>query len=793
MKFIHHSKAAVLQEIEDKVTVFTVPKLVRINALLYQENRSLLDSTIGTLASSPRLVVRSSAADEDGNINSSAGEYDSFLDIPSNCPDKISEAVDSVIASYEKKRPLISQDEVMIQHMVENTTVSGVIFTHDLNTGAPYYVLNYDDQSGLTDTVTSGLGEYSNRTLFIHRGATGEIRSDRFSKLLQAVQELELIMESQFLDIEFAIGKDLTPYLLQVRAITTQANWNRAITKRIDETLLRMQSFVIDRFTRPNQAYGHTTVLGQMPDWNPIEMIGRAPRALAASLYQTLITDQAWSLAREKMGYTVPVGQPLMVMLAGQPFIDVQLSFHSFLPKALSPNIASKLVDHWIDRLKNSPELHDKVEFEVAVTTFSFDMDEKVEKLIGAALTVDEKQEFKQAHLMQARSLIKGISSGSLKKALGDIQLLKTRQALQTSNDVQLNITSLHAMISDCITFGTVPFSILARHGFIAKTILLSLNHLGILSKDDIEQFQSTIRTVASDLVVDMRSLQSGEMSHDEFMARFGHLRPGTYDILSHRYDQMGEILSAAGCPNLENNLEPFKLSQMKQKKIDKLLIDTGFGDFNANDLLSYMHDATVAREYGKFVFTKSVSDMLEVIATFSAENGLSRDEISHVPIRSVLEVLSSSGELSIEERLRTLSDIGKEQHQISSAIRLPQLLVDQSDIHVVPFQVSHPNFITTKAVTGPRLVLTSDMDEVSLEGKIVLIEGADPGFDWIFTRNIIGLITKYGGANSHMAIRSAEFDIPAAIGCGEQRFDRLLQSNNVHMDCSAGLINPLN
>jgi phosphoenolpyruvate synthase/pyruvate phosphate dikinase len=31
-------------------------------------------------------------------------------------------------------------DEVIIQEMVTNTSMSGVIFTHDLNTGAPYYV-----------------------------------------------------------------------------------------------------------------------------------------------------------------------------------------------------------------------------------------------------------------------------------------------------------------------------------------------------------------------------------------------------------------------------------------------------------------------------------------------------------------------------------------------------------------------------------------------------------------------------------------------------------------------------
>ena len=63
-------------------------------------------------------------------------------------------------------------------------------------------------------------------------------------------------------------------------------------------------------------------------------MIGRTPRALSLSLYQTLITDHAWSSAREIMGYAIPKDQSLMVTLAGQPFIDTRLSFHSFLPSS---------------------------------------------------------------------------------------------------------------------------------------------------------------------------------------------------------------------------------------------------------------------------------------------------------------------------------------------------------------------------------------------------------------------------------------------------------------------------
>ena len=45
----------------------------------------------------------------------------------------------------------------------------------------------------------------------------------------------------------------------------------------------------------------------------------------------------------------------------------------------------------------------------------------------------------------------------------------------------------------------------------------------------------------------------------------------------------------------------------------------------------------------------------------------------------------------------------------------------------------------------------------------------ADPGFDWIFTRDISGFVTQFGGANSHMAIRASELGIPAVIGAGRR------------------------
>ena len=59
----------------------------------------------------------------------------------------------------------------------------------------------------------------------------------------------------------------------------------------------------------------------------------------------------------------------------------------------------------------------------------------------------------------------------------------------------------------------------------------------------------------------------------------------------------------------------------------------------------------------------------------------------------------------------------------------------------------------------------------------------ADPGFDWIFCHGIAGLITQYGGANSHMAIRCAELGIPAAIGIGSKLYEGL-KEGRIMLNC---------
>ena len=61
--------------------------------------------------------------------------------------------------------------------MIKDINTSGVVFTKELNTGSFYYVINYDDITGLSNSVTSGSGKFSNRTVLISKTNKQYIKS----------------------------------------------------------------------------------------------------------------------------------------------------------------------------------------------------------------------------------------------------------------------------------------------------------------------------------------------------------------------------------------------------------------------------------------------------------------------------------------------------------------------------------------------------------------------------------------------------------------------------------------
>jgi len=115
----------------------------------------------------------------------------------------------------------------------------------------------------------------------------------------------------------------------------------------------------------------------------------------------------------------------------------------------------------------------------------------------------------------------------------------------------------------------------------------------------------------------------------------------------------------------------------------------------------------------------------------------------------------------------------------------LSSIIFSKNDFDVIRYYVSKPNYISSKTIRAELVILKKFTKKIpNIENKIILIENADPGFDWIFTKNPAGLITKYGGVASHMAIRCAELGLPAAIGCGDVLYDKLIKSSKIMLDC---------
>ena len=99
-----------------------------------------------------------------------------------------------------------------------------------------------------------------------------------------------------------------------------------------------------------------------------------------------------------------------------------------------------------------------------------------------------------------------------------------------------------------------------------------------------------------------------------EFLARYGHLRPGTYDILSPRYDEAPDLYFDWSGSRANATVPPrFALSIEQLRRIEKLLKEHQL-EIDVLSLIEFIKAGIEGREYAKFVFTRSLSDALSLI-----------------------------------------------------------------------------------------------------------------------------------------------------------------------------------
>ena len=922
-----------------------------------------------------------------------------------------------------------SSDEILIQPMLDSIALCGVGFSVDKESSAPYFCISYDT-SGDNASVTSGS---TNAISYFVQYRSAPCSEPLMAKVVAMIQELESIFAHRALDVEFAFVKEmgqcsgvdsrsfesqakspqLELYCLQVRPLVMQHK--RDLYEMITPRALERLSKRIKALSAPHpNVLGQKAIFGVMPDWNPAEIIGLRPKRLALSLYKEIVTDGVWAYQRDNYGYRNLRSHPLMHSFLGIPYIDVRVSFNSFIPKHLDENIATKLVDYYLKALESTPESHDKVEFDIVFSCYDFSTPKKLRKLLKHGFNDNELKRIEFALLNLTNSVL-AKDSGLYRKDLEKSQKLESRYSAIVDSSLSL-YDKIYWLLEECKRFGTLPFAGVARAAFIAMQILRSLVEIGFLTAKEMQSFLASLNTQAKQLSKDMARLQEDGL--EEFLARYGHLRAGSYDITSPRYDEGfdyyfgsrlgrvgfgakngdccgesavittqgnsldspckapflspkscreqvalestfdktaqqsqkadssdkaflsslrdtapavawqsnsapaesnqingacearnlesvvggvgGELANSSPLSPLEKTLfqaklessnnaqrvdssmdchdfaraksrnddknatilnelakdsrifdknaqnvfsqnadrrqdfgdkngallwrsrahtrayvtaespqqspflaqkptpKPSKAESPKQKPtpshhflssdrlraLDSLLKEHGL-EICASDLLIFLQQAIEGRESVKFAFSKLLSKALSYIKELGESLQIPASDMAHLDIKSILSLYASLYKESPKERFLQEIAANKQEYDLTCALKLPPLITKPEEVFAFFSSKVIPNFITQKLAIGKAIELDSTTQQ-DLQGSIVLIKSADPGYDYLFTKNIAGFITCYGGSNSHMAIRASELQIPAVIGVGEHAYQAYANASKIQIDCQA-------
>jgi phosphoenolpyruvate synthase/pyruvate phosphate dikinase len=151
MQVTFGSKAETLERVAPHLTAGRVLPQVRTSVRDWKRApQSFLAEVTAQCWGMKSLIVRSSAVDEDGDGRSLAGHYCSIAMVQGEA--ELSRAISDVVASFTDGG---LDHEVFVQPCLTDVALSGVAFSCDPSSNAPYLVINYD-RSGSTSSVTSG-------------------------------------------------------------------------------------------------------------------------------------------------------------------------------------------------------------------------------------------------------------------------------------------------------------------------------------------------------------------------------------------------------------------------------------------------------------------------------------------------------------------------------------------------------------------------------------------------------------------------------------------------------------
>jgi phosphohistidine swiveling domain-containing protein len=777
--YLFDTKVNNLEKIYNRISSAKILPLYKITKKNWDQNPIAEFNSLYNFFGNKKLIVRSSAKNEDSLSQSNAGRYATKINIAMNF-DEISVAIEEVFESYIE---CDSDDVVFIQEFMSNLSLVGVAFTRINENAAPYRQIEIS-RSNNSSVVTAGL-EGTREIWKIYKFSDQlEIANvpDEIVRINEMLMELELFFGYQFLDIEFAMRLNFELLLFQVRPLVIPDEQLDMSSDMIIDSSIRRTQNLISKGLKTNEELVSETIYSNMADWNPAEIIGRNPTKLALDLYEYCITDKTWAVQRSNNGYKRVKSTKLLKTINGKAYVDVYKSIKSFIPSTTSDYVTKLLISGALNKLKLNLELHDKIEFEIIPTCIDFSVQNWLNKFdYLEKLSKQELQIYKNS-LLEITKYSINFCRNNNSQVLSDNFLNSSRQINNLNNKKHDNIL-LKSYLNRIRNKSALDFANSARLGFIAISLLQSTIDRDILSKDRIDLFMTTIFSISSQMLEDAFLVKKGKIKYEVFESKYGHLRPGTYDISTRNYSQDADFYLK---PLIENakelKAEYFELTTMEKYKLDKNLCSVGL-NISSSEFFNFVRTAITARELSKFDYSRSISFYLDSILSWGENYGLTSEDLKFLNLKSFVN--SSEWNLEEKSKLRYEIDRNRNNFQNNLKIELPDVISNQTNIFATKLSGNSPSFPTSITTRGSILLVKKNLhvNSQNFEGLIVAIESADPGYDFILGNSIAGLITAYGGPNSHMAIRCSELRIPAVIGVGMEEFRKLQNDQIVEID----------
>ena len=760
-------KAEALAALAERLPAGTVPPGIAVTRHSFEADSDAAVARVQeALAGVGDLAVRSSALDEDRDGGSTAGRYLSILGVRP-ATGSLREAMGLVFASMDGG-PGADDDMVLVQAMV-HPSLSAVVLTREPKGGGPYFVVAAHEGTR-PDAVT--LGEASRQLTVLH-GHEDEIPEQPLKAVARLARAAVSVSGADLLDLEIIVDEEGEARLVQARQLTRRRVPDPA---ELAGSFERARSALRHLSTRVDGVLGDGCALSDMADWNPAEIVGTAPTPLAFSLYRELIGRRAWWQARAAMGYrTVPV--QLLHRLGAHPYVDVRASLTSLIPAELDDPLAERAVAAGLDALAENPTLHTQLEFGLTCSCAGFD-GSAVPPLLGARLALVDAERLAAAAARRTDSLV--LARGPL-SIQGLERHFRSAAGKPVSADrVPADASSIDLRLRQAVARAGVPFAAAARHAFVAERLLRGLVACEALTPERADFLRSSVNSVATRCARDLGSVRAEQLSMGDFLARFGHLRPGTYDIRSWCYRDLDPAVLLAGVSPPPGRTS-FRASRLELRAITRRCRQLDMGA-TAEQVLDYIAAAIALREEGKLCLSWHVSELLEAIAAQAEKAGLDREQAALLGLDDFLPGGGLCGEDAAE-----LVRIADARHRAASALVTPGVVLDESDLLLVRGDPQRPTFVTASRIRGATVKIDAhSRPSACPPGAIVCAERLDPGFEWLFSQSVAGLIVRYGGPNSHIAVRCHELGIPAVLGCSQAQFEAACAAAEVELDCGA-------